>query len=156
MLCCGEGCRGISQNRQGAPSKCQGESASLQLTTPDKYCHKSYIAELTIAFCDLSFIVLSVGHCARGLTVYARRLKAYTHCCLVDAWRAKLALTNFLLALQFLLEGQEEIGSPNLAELLQENRNLLRADIALSADGGQISPKHVSHASLAADPRDTL
>ncbi|CAL5219932.1 g1864 [Coccomyxa viridis] len=43
---------------------------------------------------------------------------------------------------KFLLEGQEEIGSPNLAELLQEHKDLLRADIALSADGGQISPKH--------------
>ena len=48
------------------------------------------------------------------------------------------------MAMQFLLEGQEEIGSPNLAELLQENAELLRADIALSADGGQISPEHVS------------
>ena len=48
------------------------------------------------------------------------------------------------MALQFLLEGQEEIGSPNLAELLQENAELLKADIALSADGGQISPEHVS------------
>ena len=44
------------------------------------------------------------------------------------------------MPLQFLLEGQEEIGSPNLAELLQENAELLKADIALSADGGQISP----------------
>ena len=47
------------------------------------------------------------------------------------------------MELQFLLEGQEEIGSPNLAELLQENAKLLKADIALSADGGQISPEHV-------------
>lgn len=51
--------------------------------------------------------------------------------------------------MQFLLEGQEEIGSPNLAELLQENAKLLKADIALSADGGQISPKHVSHTTTA-------
>ena len=51
--------------------------------------------------------------------------------------------------MQFLLEGQEEIGSPNLAELLQENAELLKADIALSADGGQISPKHVSHTTTA-------
>ncbi len=59
-------------------------------------------------------------------------------------------------AVQFLLEGQEEIGSPNLAELLQEHKDLLRADIALSADGGQISPKHVSPASLAAGLRETF
>ena len=54
------------------------------------------------------------------------------------------------VAVQFLLEGQEEIGSPNLAELLRENAALLSADIALSADGGQISPKHVRSASLGA------
>ena len=47
------------------------------------------------------------------------------------------------MAMQFLLEGQEEIGSPNLAELLHEYAKLLKADIALSADGGQISPEHV-------------
>ncbi|EIE20818.1 peptidase M20 [Coccomyxa subellipsoidea C-169] len=40
---------------------------------------------------------------------------------------------------KFLLEGQEEIGSPNLAELLAEHKELLAADMALSADGGQIS-----------------
>lgn len=54
------------------------------------------------------------------------------------------------LAVQFLLEGQEEIGSPNLADLLQENAALLSADIALNADGGQISPIHVSSTFLAA------
>ncbi len=64
-------------------------------------------------------------------------------------------MSKVVPALQFLLEGQEEIGSPNMADLLQEHRDLLRADIALSADGGQISPKHVSHASLAADPNLT-
>ena len=58
------------------------------------------------------------------------------------------------MAMQFLLEGQEEIGSPNLAQLLQENAKLLKADIALSADGGQISPEHVRclHCILASLP----
>ncbi|KAK9909549.1 hypothetical protein WJX75_003981 [Coccomyxa subellipsoidea] len=42
---------------------------------------------------------------------------------------------------KFLIEGQEEIGSPNLAELLVEHKELLAADMALSADGGQISEK---------------
>ena len=44
---------------------------------------------------------------------------------------------------KFLIEGQEEIGSPNLAELLVEHKELLAADMALSADGGQISEKQV-------------
>ena len=44
---------------------------------------------------------------------------------------------------QFLLEGQEEIGSPHLSELLRKHRKLLAADFALSADGGQISETQV-------------
>lgn len=36
----------------------------------------------------------------------------------------------------FLIEGEEEIGSPNLAPFLAENAALLAADLAISADGG--------------------
>lgn len=38
--------------------------------------------------------------------------------------------------LTFLIEGEEEIGSPNLAEFLEQHREVLRADLAISADGG--------------------
>ena len=38
---------------------------------------------------------------------------------------------------QFLLEGQEEIGSPDFETFLTQNGKLLQADYALSADGGQ-------------------
>jgi acetylornithine deacetylase/succinyl-diaminopimelate desuccinylase-like protein len=44
---------------------------------------------------------------------------------------------------KFLLEGQEEIGSPHLAQLLEKHKRLLAADFALSADGAQISEKEV-------------
>lgn len=37
--------------------------------------------------------------------------------------------------LTFLIEGEEETGSPSLPAFLEENRELLRADLALSADG---------------------
>lgn len=40
---------------------------------------------------------------------------------------------------QFLLEGQEEIGSPNLPAFLQKHGDRLAADFSLSADGGQES-----------------
>jgi acetylornithine deacetylase/succinyl-diaminopimelate desuccinylase-like protein len=39
--------------------------------------------------------------------------------------------------LKFLFEGQEEIGSPQLAGFIARNRELLACDLVLSADGGQ-------------------
>jgi acetylornithine deacetylase/succinyl-diaminopimelate desuccinylase-like protein len=41
------------------------------------------------------------------------------------------------LNLKFLFEGEEETGSPNLAPFLDAQRALLRADVTVSADGGQ-------------------
>lgn len=40
-------------------------------------------------------------------------------------------------AIQFVLEGQEEVGSPDFGPFLSANSQLLQADYALSADGGQ-------------------
>lgn len=40
----------------------------------------------------------------------------------------------------FLLEGEEEIGSPNLAPFIRENRDLLAADICAVSDTGMIGP----------------
>jgi acetylornithine deacetylase/succinyl-diaminopimelate desuccinylase-like protein len=41
------------------------------------------------------------------------------------------------LNIKFLFEGEEETGSPNLAPFLDAQRELLRADVTVSADGGQ-------------------
>ncbi len=41
--------------------------------------------------------------------------------------------------LKFLFEGEEEIGSPALKTLLEENKGLLECDIVLSVDGGMYS-----------------
>lgn len=41
--------------------------------------------------------------------------------------------------IKLLFEGEEEIGSPHLAAFLAANAALLRADVAISADGGQWS-----------------
>jgi acetylornithine deacetylase/succinyl-diaminopimelate desuccinylase-like protein len=40
----------------------------------------------------------------------------------------------------FLFEGEEEIGSPNLREIVRQHRDRLRADTVISADGGQHGP----------------
>lgn len=63
-----------------------------------------------------------------------------------QAAEAYLKATHALpVNIKFLLEGQEEIGSPNLAEILEEHKDLLAADMALSADGGQINEKQVMY-----------
>lgn len=41
--------------------------------------------------------------------------------------------------LKFLLEGEEEIGSPNLSAFLTDNRDLLQSDFCLNADGGMMA-----------------
>ncbi|UCF57632.1 MAG: M20/M25/M40 family metallo-hydrolase, partial [Deltaproteobacteria bacterium] len=41
------------------------------------------------------------------------------------------------LNVKFLLEGQEEIGSPQLPDFIAANKDLLACDLVLSADGGQ-------------------
>jgi acetylornithine deacetylase/succinyl-diaminopimelate desuccinylase-like protein len=40
--------------------------------------------------------------------------------------------------LKFLIEGEEEIGSPNLKPFLQENKALLQSDFALNPDAGMV------------------
>ncbi|MBY6276248.1 dipeptidase [Symbiobacterium thermophilum] len=42
---------------------------------------------------------------------------------------------------KFLLEGEEEIGSPNLGPLLEAHRDLLACDLMVSADGGCGTPE---------------
>ncbi len=43
--------------------------------------------------------------------------------------------TEMPLNLKFLIEGEEEMGSPNLRKFIQANKGLLKADIACSSDG---------------------
>eukprot|EP00798_Chlamydomonas_sp_ICE-L_P026152 gene26152-11877_t len=56
------------------------------------------------------------------------------------AVEAMLATAGSLpVDVKFLLEGEEELMSPNLKPFLESHRELLAADLVLSADGGQIS-----------------
>ncbi len=41
---------------------------------------------------------------------------------------------------KFIIEGEEEIGSPNLTAFLEANRDLLASDVALNTDAGMIAP----------------
>lgn len=42
--------------------------------------------------------------------------------------------------LKFLIEGEEEVGSPNLGQFIQEHKDLLASDVALNPDTGMIAP----------------
>jgi len=41
---------------------------------------------------------------------------------------------------KFIIEGEEEIGSPNLADFLMKHKDLLQCDVILNPDAGMISP----------------
>src|SRR4051794_28272851 len=45
---------------------------------------------------------------------------------------------------KFLIEGEEEVGSPNLAAFVKENKDLLKADVILISDSSMISMENPS------------
>lgn len=60
----------------------------------------------------------------------------------IQAAEAVLAATGRLpMNLKFVLEGEEEIGSPFLEPFLTAHAELLRGDFVVSADGSQLGPK---------------
>lgn len=53
--------------------------------------------------------------------------------------------TNSLSAnIKFLIEGEEEVGSPNLAKFIKDNKQLLKADVILISDTSMISMQNPS------------
>lgn len=48
---------------------------------------------------------------------------------------------NLPINVKFLIEGEEEIGSPNLAKLIRDNKELFASDFALNPDAGMLSPQ---------------
>ena len=56
-----------------------------------------------------------------------------------------LVKTNSLESnIKFLIEGEEEVGSPNLGKFVKENKELLKADCVLISDSAMISLEHPS------------
>lgn len=56
-----------------------------------------------------------------------------------------LVKTNSLTTnIKFLIEGEEEVGSPNLEKFVAENKDLLKADVILISDTAMISMEHPS------------
>ncbi len=75
----------------------------------------------------------------RGGRIYGRGVadnkgQHLCHVWAVRAWRE--AVGALPVTAKFLIEGEEETGSPHIAALIREHRNLLRTDLAYTSDGG--------------------
>ncbi len=57
----------------------------------------------------------------------------------VKAFEALMKTNSLPLNIKFIIEGEEEVGSPNLAALLEEKKDLLKADVILISDTSMIS-----------------
>jgi acetylornithine deacetylase/succinyl-diaminopimelate desuccinylase-like protein len=58
----------------------------------------------------------------------------------LEAIRAFTQTGNLPINIKFLIEGEEEIGSPSLADFIREHQSLLSADICLNADSSILAP----------------
>jgi acetylornithine deacetylase/succinyl-diaminopimelate desuccinylase-like protein len=68
---------------------------------------------------------------ARG----ASDMKGQIFAC-VSAVQALKSTTGLPVNIKFILEGEEEIGSPNFKQFLTEHKDLLKSDVALNTDAG--------------------
>lgn len=78
----------------------------------------------------------------RGDYLYARGssdMKGQVMVCL-NAIEAFLSQGSLPVNVKFLIEGEEEIGSPNLSEYLRNNKDKLTCDFALNPDTGMMAP----------------
>lgn len=74
--------------------------------------------------------------------VYARGASDDKGCMLMPILAVEALLQTegrLPINLKFFLEGQEEIGSPQLPDLIAQQQDLLACDLVVSADGGQYS-----------------
>jgi acetylornithine deacetylase/succinyl-diaminopimelate desuccinylase-like protein len=78
----------------------------------------------------------------RGANLYSRGVSDMKGQVLatVNALEAVLAVGKSPVNIKFLIEGEEEIGSPNLAEFISAHQELLACDFALNPDTGMIGP----------------
>jgi len=58
----------------------------------------------------------------------------------IEAVRALVETGGLPVNLKWLIEGEEEIGSPNLASFIANNKELLSCDFALNPDAGMLAP----------------
>jgi acetylornithine deacetylase/succinyl-diaminopimelate desuccinylase-like protein len=78
--------------------------------------------------------------------VYARgsaddKGQFYMH---VKAFETMVKTNSLMTNIKFLIEGEEEVGSPNLGKFVSENKELLKADIILISDSSMLSMENPS------------
>ncbi|MEO6684158.1 MAG: dipeptidase [Ginsengibacter sp.] len=78
--------------------------------------------------------------------VYARgsaddKGQFYMH---VKAFETMVKTDSMATNIKFLIEGEEEVGSPNLGKFVSENKDLLKADIILISDSSMLSMENPS------------
>jgi acetylornithine deacetylase/succinyl-diaminopimelate desuccinylase-like protein len=66
----------------------------------------------------------------------------FTHVRAVEAWLSEKG--DLPVNVKFLIEGEEEIGSPNLPAWLRENREMIKADLVAISDTSQFGPGYPS------------
>jgi acetylornithine deacetylase/succinyl-diaminopimelate desuccinylase-like protein len=78
----------------------------------------------------------------RGEYIYARGITDMKGQILValNAIEAILITGHLPINFKFLFEGEEEIGSPNLAPFMEAHKDLLKCDFAINPDTGTLSP----------------
>ncbi len=78
----------------------------------------------------------------RGENIYARGISDMKGqiAATLNATEAILDTGSLPINIKFLIEGEEEIGSPNLALFIEANKDLLACDFALNTDTGMIAP----------------
>jgi len=82
----------------------------------------------------------------RGDNLYARGasdMKGQVHAFL-KALEALLNQGSLPVNIKVLVEGEEEIGSPNLGAFVREHKDLLKCDVVLNADSGIVRPDQPS------------
>ncbi|MCK4915608.1 MAG: M20/M25/M40 family metallo-hydrolase, partial [Candidatus Eisenbacteria sp.] len=79
----------------------------------------------------------------RGDNLYARGSadnKGQIMAC-VAAVQAVMRAGSLPVNVKFVIEGEEELGSPSFASLLEEHRDLLTGDFVLNPDAGMLGPE---------------
>lgn len=72
---------------------------------------------------------------ARGVTDMKGQVLAF-----INAVEAVQSTGKLPVNVKFLIEGEEEIGSPNLPKFIREHKEMLASDFALNPDTGMIAP----------------